>query len=152
MEKDQGLSQGCPGVAQLRALADGRAGEETRGTLAAHLAGCDSCLARYLALVEEEPLLAPAGTPAAAVEARLGRRTGRRRNLKLIALIATAACLAMTLWGFGAAAAAHQQKADPGATTQPGLTRRLDAAADGLADAFNGFFGALGSGTDTGKT
>lgn len=143
MRESLQTSPGCPGVAQLRALADGRAGEETRQTLVAHLAECDDCLTQYLAFLEEEPLLAPAGAPAAKAQAHIGRRAGRRKKFSMFAIIAAAACLAMTLWGCLSAANAQRQKADLAAQPQPGLVQQLDEAANGLSDTLDGFFASL---------
>lgn len=141
-----GLSEmGHPGQAQIQALADGRAGEATRSYLAQHMATCDDCLEEYLRLLENEPLLAPASSPAAAAQAVVKRKSKKRASLARFATVAAAACLAVVMWGCGAAANAQRQDAmAANEPVRPGFSQQLNAAADGVADAFNSFFGSIG--------
>lgn len=133
-----------PGRAQLQALAQDRAGEDTRSFLAEHLATCDDCLDEYLALLESEPLLTPASSPAAAAQEMVRRKSRKRASFARFATVAAAACLAVVMWGCGAAANTARQ--DPLAMNEParpGFAQQLDNAADCVADAFNSFFGSI---------
>ncbi len=129
--------------AQLCAIADGRAGEETRLQAGEHLAECDACMEAYLALLEQTPLLVPAAPADAKVRQVQRRRRAAQARVLQVGVLAAAACLAVVVWG---CSAGHPQAPGnaPLDTQRPGFAQQLDDAARDVADVMDGLFSGKG--------
>lgn len=140
----------------LQAVVDGDLSELSRLETSEHLSFCDECLVRYLALLEETPLLVPETPVRTGVMQRLKRRA-RTILFSRYATVAAAVCLVVAMWGSGffqsisSRAEERNTRPDTGVTTsqEEGAGSRtsslLNDAASGAADAVNSFFNSLGN-------
>lgn len=84
----------------LQLLVDGEPTELERLEASEHLGFCDACMHRYLALLADERLLAPAQPMQKPVLKRLRAKTARR-GWGRYGTVAAAACMALVMWGVG---------------------------------------------------
>ena len=86
---------------QLQQLTDGSAPEALRLSAAEHLSCCDACLQRFITLQDAAPLLQP-GRDAVRAAAREARHRLLVWHCKRAAIVAAAACIAVTACRFDA--------------------------------------------------
>lgn len=141
----------------LRAIVADDLDELARLEASEHLSFCDECLVRYLALLEEAPLLAPETPVRTSVMRRIKKRA-RTILFSRYATVAAAVCLVVAMWGSGfyqniSSRAEEASQPDTGLTTAQQEAPRektstfLNNVANDAAGAVNGFFNALGKPT-----